>query len=97
MRHVRQEFGLVLGGERQFRRLFLKSAPGLFDLLILALDLGVLLGKLLRFLLELLVGELKLLLLGLKLRRELLRLLHRPSVCMVASMLFSTMPMPAVN
>ena len=70
VRHVGQELGLVLGGQRELRGLFLQRAAGLFDLLILALDLGVLLGKLLRLLLELLVGLLQLLLLGLQLRRR---------------------------
>ena len=59
MRHIGQEFGLVLRGQRQFGRLFLERAPGLLDLLVLALDLDVALGELLGLLLELLVGLLQ--------------------------------------
>ena len=74
VRHVGQEFGLVLRGERQLRRLLLQRAAGLLDLLVLGFHLDVALGELLRLLLELLVGLLQLLLLGLQLAGELLRL-----------------------
>jgi hypothetical protein len=63
VRHVGHELGLVLGGERQLRRLLLERAPGLLDLLVLALDLDVLLGELAGLLSELLVGLLELALL----------------------------------
>ena len=58
--------------------LLLQRAAGLLDFLVLALDLDVLLGELLRLLLELLVGLLQLLLLRLQLAGELLRLLQQP-------------------
>ena len=77
VRHVGQEFRLVLRGQRQLGRLFLQRAAGLFDFLVLALDFDVALGKLLRLLLELLVGLLQLLLLRLQLAGELLRLLEQ--------------------
>ena len=77
MRHVGEEFRLVLGSERQFSRLFFESAASLFDLLVLAFDFVVLLGKLLRFLRQLLVGLLKLFLLRLQFDGELLRLLQQ--------------------
>ena len=60
VRHVGQEFRLVLRGERQLGRLFLQRAAGLLDFLVLALDFDVALGELLRLLLELLVGLLQL-------------------------------------
>ena len=77
MRHVGQELRLVLRGQRQLGGLFFQRAPGLLDLLVLALDLGVLLGELLRLLRQLLVGLLQLLLLRLQLGGELLRLLEQ--------------------
>ena len=60
VRHVGEEFGLVLRGERELGRLLLERAARLLDLLVLALDLDVALGELLRLLLELLVGLLQL-------------------------------------
>ena len=60
VRHVGEELGLVLRGERQLGRLFLERAAGLLDFLVLALDFDVALGELLRLLLELLVGLLQL-------------------------------------
>ena len=77
VRHVGQEFRLVLRGQRQFGRLFFQRAPRLLDFLVLALDLDVLLGELLRLLLELLVGLLQFLLLRLQFVGELLRLLEQ--------------------
>src|SRR5262249_3423020 len=77
VRHVGEEFGLVLGRQRQFARLLFQRAPGLFDFLILAFHFNIALGKLLRFLFELLVGLLQLFLLGLQFARELLRLLEQ--------------------
>ena len=70
VRHVGEELGLVLRGERQLGRLFLERAAGLLDFLVLALDLDVALGELLRLLLELLVGLLQFALLGLQLARR---------------------------
>ena len=62
VRHVGQELGLVAGGQRELGRLVFERATGLFDFLILAFDLDVLFGKLLRLLRQLLVGLLQLLL-----------------------------------
>ncbi len=77
VRHVGQEFRLVLRGQRQLRRLFLKRAAGLLDFLVLALDFDVALGELLRLLFELLVGLLQFPLLRLQFAGELLRLLEQ--------------------
>ena len=77
MRHVREELGLVARRERELRRLVLECAASELDLLVLALDLGVLLGEQARLLRELFVGLLQLALLRLELRRELLRLLEQ--------------------
>ena len=57
--------------------LLLQRAARLLDFLVLALDLDVALGELLRLLLELLVGLLQLALLGLQFGGELLRLLQQ--------------------
>ncbi len=70
---------LYFGRERKLGGLFLKRAPRLLDLLILALDLDVALGQLLGLLFELLVGLLQLPLLGLQFARELLRLRQQSS------------------
>lgn len=78
VRHVGQEFRLVLRGQRKLGRLLLERAPCLFDFLVLAFHLDVAFGELLRLLLELLVGLLQLLLLGLQFPRELLRLFQQP-------------------
>ena len=78
VRHVREELGLVARGERELGGLLLDRPARLVDLLVLALDLGVLRGELLRLLAELLVGLLQLLLLRLQLGGELLRLLEQP-------------------
>ena len=77
VRHVGEELGFVLRGQRELRRLLLESAAGLLDLLVLRLDLDVALGELLRLLLELLVGLLQFPLPRLQLGRELLRLLQK--------------------
>ena len=77
VRHVGEELRLVLGGQRQLRRLFFERPAGLLDLLILPLDFDVLFGELLRLLCQLLVGLLQLLLLRLQLAGELLRLLQQ--------------------
>ena len=77
VRHVGEELGLVLRGERELGRLFLERAAGLLDFLVLALHLDVALGELLRLLLELLVGLLQLALLRLQFAGELLRLLQQ--------------------
>ncbi len=74
VRHVRQELGLVLRGERQLGGLFLERAAGLLDLGVLALDLGVLLGEQLGLGAQLLVGLLQFALARLQLDGQLLRL-----------------------
>ena len=74
VRHVRQELGLVLRGERQLGGLFLQRAAGLLDLGVLALHLGVLLGEQPGLGAQLLVGLLEFALAGLQLDGELLRL-----------------------
>ena len=74
MRHVGQELGLVLRGERQLGGFFLQRVAGLLDLGVLALDLGVLLGEQPGFGAQFLVGLLQLALARLQLDRELLRL-----------------------
>ena len=63
VRHVGQELGLVLGGERQLGGLFFQRAAGLLDFLVLALDLDVLLGELAGLGGQFLVGLLQFLLL----------------------------------
>ena len=50
----------------------------MFNLLILAFNLGILFGELLSLLGKLFIGLLQFLLLGLKFNRELLRLLQQP-------------------
>jgi hypothetical protein len=77
VRHVGEEFGLVLGCQREFRRLLLHCAPRLLDLLVLALHLDILFGELLHLLLQLLVGLLQFALAGLQLGGELLGLLQQ--------------------
>ena len=72
VRHVRQEFRLVLRSKGQFLGLFFQSAPRLLDFLVLAFHFGVLFGELLGFLRELLVGLLEFLLLRLQFGSELL-------------------------
>ena len=74
VRHVGQELGLVLRGERQLGGLFLQRVAGLLDLGVLALDLGVLLGQQPGLGAQLLVGLLQLALARLQLDGELLRL-----------------------
>ena len=66
VRHVGEELGLVTRRDLQLRRLFLDEALGHLDFVALLLDLGVLLCELARFLGELLIGSLQLVLLALK-------------------------------
>ena len=77
VRHVRQEFRFVLGSKREFLCLLFQSAAGLLDFLVLPFDFDVLLGELLRFLRQLLVGLLQFFLLRLQFGRQLLRLLQQ--------------------
>ncbi len=72
--HIGQEFGLVLGGERELGRLVLQGPAGLLDFLVLGLHLDVTLGQLLSFLLQLFIGLLQLSLLRLKFGGQLLGL-----------------------
>ena len=66
MRHVREELGLVLRGQRQLRGLLLETAPRQLDLVVLGLDVAVALLEQGRLLLQLLIGATQLLLLGLE-------------------------------
>ena len=77
VRHVGEEFGFVFRGKRQFGGLLLEGATGTLDFLVLRLDLDIALGKLLRFLFELLIGLLQFPLLRLQFGGELLRLLQQ--------------------
>ncbi len=77
VRHVGQEFRFVLGREGQLAGLFFQRAAGLLDFLVLAFHFVILFGELLRFLRELLVSLLQLLLLRLQFGGELLRLLQQ--------------------
>ena len=74
MRHVGEEFGLVLRRQRELLGLFLERLAGLLDLLVLALDLLVLVREQPRLLLQFLVGLLQFLLPALQLLRKRLRL-----------------------
>ena len=74
VRHVREELGLVLGGERELFGLFLERLARLLHFHVLALDLLVLVRKQPGLFLELLVRLLQLLLAALQLVRERLRL-----------------------
>ena len=77
VRHVRQEFRLVLRSERQFLGFFFHRAARLLDFLVLALHFHVLFGELLRLLRQLFVGLLQFFLLRLQFVRQLLRLLQQ--------------------
>ena len=77
VRHVGEEFRLVLRRQRELGGLLFQRAAGLLDFLILALHLDVAFGELLRLLLELLVGLLQLALLGLQFAGQLLGLLQQ--------------------
>ena len=70
VRHVGQEFGLVLGGERELLGFFFQGLPRLLDLLVLALDFLVLVREQPRLFLQLLVGLLQFLLPALQLVRQ---------------------------
>ena len=74
VRHVGEELGLVLRGQRELLGLLLERLAGLLDLLVLALDLLVLVREQARLFLQLLVGLLQLLLAALQLLGERLRL-----------------------
>ena len=67
--HVGQKFGLVLRGQRQLSGFFLQGISRLLDLSVLTLHFGVLLGELLGFRCQFLVGLLQLFLLHLQLGR----------------------------
>jgi hypothetical protein len=75
MRHVREEFRLVLRGERQLFGLFLQAVAGLLDLAVLAFDFRVLLGQLARPAFQFGVGLPQLALLRLEFAFQHLRLL----------------------
>ena len=71
--HVRQEFALVLRGERELLGLFFERGLGLLDFLVLGFDFGLLLGEQLRFFFQFGVGLLQLLGERLALLQQLLR------------------------
>src|SRR5205085_2336814 len=77
MRHIGEELGFILRGQRQLSGLLFERAAGLLDFLVLRLDFDVALGELLRLLLELFVGLLQFALLALQFGGELLRLLQQ--------------------
>ena len=64
MGHVREELGLVLRGKRELLGFLLERAPRHLDFEILRFDLLLLVLEQLRFLLQLLVGRVQLLLLA---------------------------------
>ena len=64
VRHVGEELGLVLRGQRQLLGLLFQRRARLLDLAVLELDLVHLLRELARLLLQLLVGRAQLVLLG---------------------------------
>jgi hypothetical protein len=70
VRHVGEEFGLVLRRQRQLLGLFLEGLACLLDFHVLALDLLVLVRKQSRLFLEFLVRLLQLLLAALQFVRE---------------------------
>jgi hypothetical protein len=86
VRHVGQELGLVLRGQRQLGGLFLERAAGLLDLGVLALDLGVLLGEQPRLGAQFFVGLLEFALADCSSTVSCCDCLSRPSVRIVASM-----------
>src|SRR5205823_9165553 len=55
VRHVRKEFRLVFGRERQLFGFLFQSAPGLLHFAVLGLDLGILLTEQIGFLFQLFV------------------------------------------
>src|SRR5437867_12745246 len=63
MGHVGQEFGFVLGGQRELFGLFLQGPAGAFDFLVLAFDFEILFGEKVGLFFQFLVGLLQLLLL----------------------------------
>ena len=91
VRHVREELGLVLRGERELRGLLLQRLPGLLHLAVLALHLLVLVGEQARLLLQLLVGLLQLT------RASDCDCLSRFSVRVFASIVLITMPIDSVS
>ena len=77
MRHVGEEFRLILGRERELLRLFLQCLARLFHLLVLPFHLLLLECKKPGFLFQLLIGLLQFLLPALQLLRKRLRLFEQ--------------------
>ncbi len=73
MRHVGEEFALVLRGQRELRGLVFDQRARAVDLAVFALNLALLFAEQAGALLQLLVGLLQLLLLGLELFLRLLQ------------------------
>jgi hypothetical protein len=77
VRHVGQEFGLVLGSQRQLLGFFFQRLAGLFHFAVLAFHFHVLVGQQFRLFSQLLVGLLQFLLLALQFLGQGLRLLEQ--------------------
>ena len=77
VRHVRQELGLVLGGEGELLGLLFQRLAGLFDFAVLAFHFLVLVGQQAGLFLQFLVGLLQFFLPGLQLLGQRLRLLEQ--------------------
>ena len=77
VRHVGEEFRLVLGGQRQLLGLFFQGLAGLFHLAVLAFHFDVLIGQQFGLFAQLLVGLLQFLLLALQFLGQRLRLLEQ--------------------
>ena len=97
VRHIGQKFGLVLGSQSQLGSLFFQRAPRLFDFLIFALDFDVLLGELLRLLTSCSLVCCNSVCRVCSSAANCCDCLSKPSVCIVASILFKTMPMLDVS
>src|SRR5437899_3779548 len=77
VRHVGDEFGFVLGGDRKLFCFFFERLAGLFDFAVLAFYFDVLVGQEFRLFAQLLVGLLQFLLLALQLFGQRLRLFQQ--------------------
>ena len=97
VRHVGEEFGFVFRGQRKLGGLFLQRAAGLLDFLVLALDLDVRSASCCAFCSSCSLVCCSSLCCACNSPASCCDCLSRPSVCMVASMLLSTMPMLVVS
>ncbi len=97
VRHVREELGLVARSERELGGLFLERLAGLLDFLVLALHLGVLLGEQPCLRGHLLVRGCSSTCCACNSPASSWDCFSRPSVRIVASMVFSTTPIEPVS